>query len=216
MTALRSSAKSRTASEPAHDWLHVLRVEGAAVALARSERADEDIVRAAALLHEVVNLPKSEPASHRSGELCAEVALTLLRDAGVAEPVADTVAHCIRIHAFSAGIAADTIEARVLQDADRLDAIGAIGVARCFATCASMGRPFYHGDDPFAEHRDLDDRAFGLDHFYRKLLRLEAGMHTRAGRDEGARRTAFLHQYLEQLRKEIEPAPLAQGAAEPS
>ena len=76
----------------------------------------------------------------------------------------------------------ETIEGKVLQDADRLDAIGAIGIARCFATCAEMRVPFYNPDDPFCGVREPDDKRWGLDHFYRKLLRIPDGLHTATAR----------------------------------
>ena len=97
----------------------------------------------------------------------------------------------------------ETLEAKVLQDADRLDAIGAIGVARCFATCADMKRPFYDPDDPRCEHRAPDDKLWGVDHFYKKLLRLEAGMHTATARSLAAERTRFMREFLDRLADEI-------------
>ncbi len=205
-TGLRAAARSRTQAEPAHDWLHVQRVAALATHIAQVEGADGDVVRAAALLHEVFTLPKDHLESSRAGERCAGVALELLHDEGASEPFARRVADCIRVHPFSAGITPDTLEAKVLQDADRLDAIGAIGVARCFATCAAMGRPFYDDRDPFAQARELDDKSFGLDHFYRKLLRIPEGLHTSEARRIGRHRATFLRAFLDQLRDEL-PVP---------
>jgi len=91
----------------------------------------------------------------------------------------------------------------VLQDADRLDAIGAIGVARCFATCASMGGPLYAPEDPFCDGREPDDKAWGVDHFFRKLLRIPEHLSTPTGRAMAGERVAFLRAYLEQLRREV-------------
>lgn len=119
---------------PAHDYLHVCRVEALARRIAVAEGARVEVVVAAALLHELVNLPKSHPDSHCSGDLCAEEVLRVLHG----DPLADAVALCVRDHAFSKGCAPRTLEAAVLQDADRLDAIGAIGIARCFATTTEM------------------------------------------------------------------------------
>ncbi len=115
----------------------------------------------------------------------------------------DAVAYAIRVHPFSRGVVPSTLEAKILQDADRLDAIGAIGIARTFATCAEMGRPFYCAEDPFCRGRESDDKAWGLDHFYRKLLTIQATMNTEAGRRRAADRSAFLRTYLEQLEREL-------------
>ena len=90
-----------------------------------------------------------------------------------------------------------TLEARILQDADRLDALGAIGIARVFMTGGTLGRALYDPIDPFCKNREPDDKKWNLDHFYRKLLKLESGMHTktarRAGRqkDEGIEKISF-------------------------
>jgi uncharacterized protein len=91
----------------------------------------------------------------------------------------------------------------VLQDADRLDAIGAVGIARCFATCADMGGAFYAEDDPMCRNREPNDKAYAVDHFRRKLLVLEERMHTRAAKRIAKERSAFLRVFLEQLENEI-------------
>jgi uncharacterized protein len=205
LARLEVVARERAAgADPAHDFLHVRRVAASARAIARAEGADEAVAVAAALLHELFNYPKGHPESHRSGEVCAEHAAVVLRDEGCDATFVERVAHAIRVHPFSLGIPGDTLEARVLQDADRLDAIGAVGIARCFATCATMGRPFYAEEDPFAVGgRPLDDRAWGLDHFSRKLLRIPEHLSTPTGRAMASERVAFLRAYLEQLRREI-------------
>ncbi|MBI2391449.1 MAG: HD domain-containing protein [Deltaproteobacteria bacterium] len=197
------AAQACAGRPPAHDFLHVERVAALARTIGQAEGARVDVVVAAALLHELINLPKDHPESHRSGDLCAEEAMKVLAGAGVAADTAERVAACIRDHAFSKGAAPPTFEAAVLQDADRLDAIGAIGVARCFATCSEMKRPFYAPDDPFCEARAPDDKLWGLDHFFRKLLRIEEGLHTETARAIGRERTAFLRTYLARLEAEL-------------
>lgn len=189
--------------DPAHDWQHVCRVAANAARIAPTVGADGDIVLAAALCHELVSLPKDHPEAARSGALCAEAARRLLTDLDWSESESAAVAACIAVHGFAAGLAAPTPEARVLQDADRLDAIGAIGIARLFATCAALQRPFYDPADPFATEREPDDRRWGLDHVYRKLLRLPGQMHTAIARQMAESRLAFLQAYLAQLRQEI-------------
>jgi uncharacterized protein len=92
---------------------------------------------------------------------------------------------------------------KILQDADRLDAIGAIGIARVFATGGSLKRPFYNIDDPFCKTRKPDDKIWTVDHFYRKLLKLESLMNTKSGKMEAKKRTKILEDFLKQLKLEI-------------
>ena len=182
-TSARSRGIARRRSGPAHDFLHVSRVAATARRIGAIEGANLDIVVPAAWLHELFNYPKGHAESHRSGDVCAEHAAPILRQAECPTNLIGPICECISNHAFSKGIVPGTIEGRVLQDADRLDAIGAIGIAACFTTCAEMATPFYAPIDPFCESREPDDKRWGLDHFYRKLLRIAGGLHTTAARE---------------------------------
>ncbi len=192
-------------AEPAHDALHVARVMASARQIAAAEGADVEVCVTAALLHELFNYPKNHPESSRSGDVCAEHAATLLAEHGFDDAFINRVAYCIRVHSFSRGIFPETLEAKVLQDADRLDAIGAIGIARCFATSADMKRPFYAPDDPFCRTRAPDDKQWGIDHFYRKLLRIGDGLHTATARAIAGERITFMRAFLDQLEREVAP-----------
>jgi uncharacterized protein len=201
---LRDAAERACANRPpAHDFLHVERVTAMARHLALAEGARVEVVVPAALLHELVNLPKGHPESHTSGDRCADTALSVLTDAGWDRALAEEIALCIRDHAFSTGAAPRTREVAVVQDADRLDAIGAIGIARCFATSTEMMRPFYAPTDPFCRERAPDDKQWGIDHFFRKLLRIEDGLHTETARAIARPRTEFLRAFLAQLESEL-------------
>lgn len=190
-------------ADPAHDILHVRRVAALARTICRAEGIDPTIAVGAALLHELVNLPKDHPESSRSGDLCADAAAELLRREGVAEADNAAICACIRDHAFSKGVTPSSLPARVLQDADRLDAIGAVGVARLFATCTAMRTPFYSEDDPLCRTRTPDDRRFGVDHFFRKLLKISSGLHTETARRLAAPRERLMHEYLAQFEREL-------------
>lgn len=196
-------AKREAASDPAHDFLHVQRVYENARLILKTQQADEEVVLTAVLLHELFNYPKGHPESHRSGDVCAEKAAVVLREQGFPEEKIPHVLDCIRNHSFSKGAVPDTMEGKIVQDADRLDAIGAIGIARCFATCSAMGRPFYHPADPLAKNRPPNDKEYGIDHFFIKLLRIADGMHTSAAREIVQQRTRFMEQFLRQLELEI-------------
>lgn len=191
--------------DPGHGVVHLKRVVATALRLAQEEGARLEIVLPAAWLHDCVNVPKDSPDRPRASRIAAGHAVQFLQGAGYAPEFLDGIAHAIEAHSYSAGIAPRTVEARVVQDADRLDALGAIGLARCIAVGAALGRPLYQPDDPFCERRAADDRGASLDHLYTKLLRLAATMQTEAGRREALRRTDFLESFLSQLRSEIAP-----------
>ena len=201
----QSLIETRTHPDAAHDLQHLHRVLATARRLCASEGADWLIVFPAAWLHDCVTVPKDSPHRAQASQLAAQEALRWLAELGWPHGGEASIAHAIETHSFSARLPPQTLEARVLQDADRLDALGAIGLARVLQVSASLGRPLYHPDDPFWNHRPADDRAFAIDHFPLKLLTLEHTMLTAAGRSEAHRRSAFLQQFLDQLRSEISP-----------
>lgn len=191
-------------ADPAHGLVHVRRVVAMAMRLAAAEGARAEIVLPAAWLHDCVQLAKDSPDRSRASRLAAECAIGFLSAAAYPPGCLPDIRHAIEAHSYSAGIAPRTLEARVVQDADRLDALGAIGIARCIAVGAVLGRPLYHASDPFCAVRDPDDGGASLDHFHAKLLKLAGTMQTDSGRREAERRTGFMRDYLEQLRSEID------------
>jgi uncharacterized protein len=202
---LREYVESRPGADPAHGLVHLERVAATALALAAAEGARAEIVLPAAWLHDCVHVPKDSPQRGAASRLAAEEAVRFLTAAGYETALMPDIRHAIEAHSFSAGIAPATLEARVVQDADRLDALGAIGIARCIGVGATLGRPLYSPDDPFCEARAPDEQGASVDHFYAKLLTLAGTMQTAAGRREAARRTAFLEAFLAELRTEIAP-----------
>lgn len=194
----------RLASDPAHDLTHVRRVVKNTLYLTEIESANLDITLPAAWLHDCVSVAKNSDLRSHASRLAADEAIRFLREIGYAEACLDPIHHAIEAHSFSAGVRPMTLEARVVQDADRLEALGAVGIARCLLTGGAMGTPLYDPEDPFCERREPDDRRFTLDHFYCKLLRLPETMQTRAGRDEALRRVDFMRRYLAALAMEIQ------------
>jgi uncharacterized protein len=191
-----------TGGDAAHDLEHIRRVVANARALAAAEGARLEVVVPAAWLHDCVTVPKDSPQRASASRLAAAQAMVWLGEWGWAAALLPDIAHAIEAHSFSAGITSHTLEAKVVQDADRLDALGAVGLARCLLLGGAMGRPLYAVDDPFCAHRAPDDRAACVDHFYTKLLRLEETMQTAGGRREARHRTAFLRQFLAELQRE--------------
>ena len=187
----------------AHDLAHCLRVARMAEKLAREEGADAEACVAAALLHDLVYLPKNHPDSPRTARLGAERALVWCREMPELAGRAELIAGAVATHSFSGGERAASLEGAVLQDADRLEAIGAIGLARVFATGGSMGIQLWHPEDPWGRSRPLDDKRWSLDHFTTKLLKLKDGMNTAAGRREAAGRDQVLRDFLAALLREI-------------
>jgi uncharacterized protein len=190
-------------ADAAHDAEHIRRVVAAARRLAAAEGADLAVVLPAAWLHDCVHVPKDSPLRAQASTLAAEAATRYLAEAGYPAPYLPAIGHAIAAHSFTAGIAPRSPEAMVVQDADRLDALGAVGLARCLALGGAMGRPLYDPSEPFPNERPADDARSSIDHFFTKLLRLAATMTTAAGRAEAERRTAFMRAFLNQLADEI-------------
>jgi uncharacterized protein len=191
------------ADDAAHDKAHIQRVVKSAIQLAEIEQADLNVVIPAAWLHDCVVVPKDSPQRSQASRLAAETAVSYLHSINYPKQYQTDIAHAIEAHSFSAGIPTRTIEAKVVQDADRLDAIGAIGIARCFMVGNAMGTAIYNEKDPFCSERQPNDRRFSVDHFYTKLFTLADTMKTDAGRAEAERRTQFMHDFLAQLGTEI-------------
>jgi uncharacterized protein len=191
------------ASDPAHDISHVRRVVQNTLRLTELESGNIEVTVPAAWLHDCVSVAKDSPLRKKASRLAADEAVRFLESVDYPCELLAPVHHVIEAHSFSANIATETLEARIVQDADRLEAVGAIGIARCFLTGGSMGTPLYDPADPFARDRDPDDRRYTLDHFYCKLLGLADTMKTQAGKAEAIKRTDYMREFLHQLGFEI-------------
>ncbi len=190
-------------TDSAHDPSHIHRVVTNARRLATAEAADWLVVMPAAWLHDCVIVPKSSPDRKQASVIAARQAVAWLEEHEWPHGRLDKIAHAIEAHSFSAGIAPRTLEAKVVQDADRLDALGAVGLARTLMLGGELRREFYAAADPFCESRPPDDSVYTLDHVYAKLLTLEGTMQTSSGKAEARQRTVFLKSVLDQLRDEI-------------
>ncbi len=164
-----------------------------------------EVLLLAALLHDAGSGSKlATEAKAESISRSLKIAENFLIKKGIAEDVRKKVLYAVEVHSFSKGIVPVTLEARILQDADRLDAMGAIGIARVFLTGGSLNRELYNPKDPFCRDREPDDKRWNLDHFYRKLLKLESGMHTETASALAKERSMVMRRYLSDLQKEIE------------
>ncbi|HEX2146127.1 MAG TPA: HD domain-containing protein [Pseudorhizobium sp.] len=186
-----------------HDVAHILRVFRNAMRIHANEGGDGEVLAAAVLLHDCVAVEKNSPLRAQASRLAAEKASAILAALFWKEPDVSAVAHAILTHSFSANIAPETLEAKILQDADRLDAIGMVGAARCFYIAGRMGSGLYDPADPLAKARPLDDKAFAIDHFEAKLFRLSEGFQTTTGRALADERHARLKHVLDLFLDEI-------------
>jgi uncharacterized protein len=166
-----------------HDLSHLMRVWNNTKLIHAEEGGDLEILAAAVLLHDCVSVAKDSPLRSQASRMAAEQARVRLGALGWVPARIDIVANAIESHSFSAGIPPTTLEGCILQDADRLDAIGFTGIARCFYTAGRLGSRMYDFADPEGVKRSLDDSRNALDHFPKKLLTLVGSFKTRKGQE---------------------------------
>ena len=192
-------------NDPAHDFDHVMRVYNNAQKIVKKEKVNPKLVLSAVLLHDIVSYPKSSKRSKFSSIDSAKKSKIILKKYGFSKEEIIIISSAIAEHSFAQNKVPQTLEGQILQDADRLDALGAIGIARVFATSGSLNRPFYNTDDPFCTNRNPDDNLWAVGHFFNKLLKLESMMNTKSGKIEAKKRTKVLKEFLKQLKNEVQP-----------
>ncbi|PML56500.1 HD domain-containing protein [Vibrio sp. 10N.261.52.A1] len=196
-------AQQEMTQDAAHDISHIKRVVKTAKALCDQEQAKLEVVLPAAYLHDCFTFPKNHPDRAQSSKMAADKAIAFLKSIDYPTSYLDEIHHAIVTHSYSANITPETLEAQIVQDADRLDSLGAIGIARCLYVGQSFNAELYNHEDPFAEHRDLDDKHYSVDHFYVKLFKLAETMITESAKLEANKRTDYMRGFLEQLGTEV-------------
>ena len=182
-----------------------MRVLSNAERIAKEEGGDFDIIVPAALFHDLIVYPKNHPDKHKSQEESAESAGTILNSLGnFPKAKIEKVKTCIIECSFSKGIIPQLLESKILQDADKLEATGAISIMRTYSSTGQMKRPFYNSEDPFCENREPNASHFALDLFYERLLKVTDRMHTKTARKIAKRRTDFLKEFLNEFKLELE------------
>jgi uncharacterized protein len=185
-----------------HDWPHIDRVRLVALRLAREEGADLEAVELAALLHDVADWKFHGGDDTAGPRVAREWLLANGAEAGLIDRVCQIIAG---VTYKGAGVETpmDSLEGRVVQDADRLDALGAIGVGRCFAYGGAKGREMYNPAVPPVLHGSFEQYKKNsgptINHFYEKLLLLKDRLQTAAGRRLAEERHAFLEAFLAQF-----------------
>ncbi|RMA78805.1 HD domain-containing protein [Umboniibacter marinipuniceus] len=199
-TTIISSIES---ADPAHDFAHIERVVSMAKNLATAECADLNIVVPAAWFHDSVAVAKNSPDRPIASKLAAEKAREALKRLNYSKTLIPAIEHAIIAHSFSANIPPRSLEAKIVQDADRMDALGAVGVARCMLVGGAIGRTLYEPSDPLCEHRSPEDLKYTVDHFFTKLLHIGKTMNTESAKREALRRTNYMRDFLIQLKRDI-------------
>jgi uncharacterized protein len=197
---LKKIAKNKLSNnDPAHDFEHVMRVYRNAEKICKTENGNKKLILSAVLLHDIVKIKNRKDSALKSAKLSEK----LLKENYFLDDEIRIISNAIKEHSFSKGKLPSTNEGKILQDADRLDAIGAIGLARVFSFSGSNSRPFYDPKDPFSKKRVVNDNKWALDHFFEKLLLLEGKMNTKTGKILAKKRTKILKIFLKEIKNEI-------------
>jgi len=184
-----------------HDILHIDRVYKNAMRLCESyPEADKLVVTVASIMHDCVPIHKNHVLRKRASELSAHECLSQLdqKDIKITDIQREKIFDAVLCHSHSANIDTKFLESKIVQDADRLDAIGAIGLARCFTVSNSMGQSIYLADQPFTP---IDGTAIG--HILKKIITLPNLMHTPEAKKIAKDRMEIIKLYLEALEQEI-------------
>ncbi|OFZ26719.1 MAG: hydrolase [Bdellovibrionales bacterium RIFOXYB1_FULL_37_110] len=185
-----------------HDVSHFKRVWKTAQKL-MTEETDELVILASCYFHDIVCYPKNHPKRSCSSREAALKAEKILLAMNFPTDKIENIKHCIEAHSFSANIPPQTMEAKIVQDADRMEALGAIGLARVFYVAGQLGQKLFDDIDPFAHKRNFDDKKYALDHFNIKLLKLPETMQTEKGKDEANKRKDLLLRFMDDLQLEL-------------
>ncbi len=199
-------AQHYTQADAAHDVAHFRRVWRTAQHLMEDQKVDGLVVLTACYFHDIVSLAKNDPQRAMASRMAAEKTASILKEDFLDFPEENftAVRHAIEAHSYSAGIVPHTLEAKIVQDADRLEALGAIGLARVFAVAGSLGVALFDSNNPFADGRELNDKRYALDHFQTKLLTLPATMQTEKGRALAQYNAEYLVQFMAKISAELQ------------
>jgi uncharacterized protein len=200
-------------ADSAHDFDHILRVLDMAEKIARAEGADVEIVRTAALLHDIARADEDHGGVHIDhADVSAERARAILLDRGANEEFAERVAEAIRAHRFRGSMRPETLEAQVLFDADKLDSIGAIGIARAYAVAGSLNQRLYTetareavetAGETHATRDQHNSNHSPVAEYRVKLSKLHERFHTPTARALAEARHQFMAEFFDRLAREV-------------
>lgn len=189
--------------DPSHDTQHLLRVAMWTARLNPDGKFHNSVT--AALMHDIFNVRKDDPRNATASIVSASWARNLLSyyPQQYSPTDIEDICQAIADHSFSKGATPSSALGKALQDADRLDALGVVGVYRLAACGIQLGGTLYHPSDPWGLNRKLDDKTYSLDHFQTKLFRIASMMNTEKGKQEAYIRTARMTRMLITLGEEI-------------
>lgn len=190
-------------NDPAHDWEHINRVIKTVQELSFHYKVYEEYIFAATYCHDIENLPKNDEKRKYASFFSAQKAYEPLFKSNFKSHEIKIIQEIIKEHSFSKGVKPSTLEAAILQDADRLDALGAIGILRCTSISALIKGRYYHPMDPFGKERDLDEFHFVIDHFFQTLFKLPNLMNTPQAKKMAEQRIKFMQNFIDQISGEI-------------
>jgi uncharacterized protein len=201
---LKITKKEISDKDVSHDFHHTRRVLKNAETISQQEGGDLDIITPSALFHDIIVYPKHSTKSHKSHEDSAnKTEKVLLELDNYPKEKIDKVKTCIKECSFSKNLEPSFLESAILQDADGLEATGAVSIMRTFASTGQMKRPFYNPQDPFCENREPNPEKFALDLFYNRLLKVSERMNTETAKEMAKRRTKFLENFLDEVKLEL-------------
>jgi len=187
-----------------HGIDHIERVLKNALKIAETEKCDVEVVRAAAVLHDIArHLDEKNLKGPCHAEKGAEMAREILEEYDYTKEQKDNIIHSIRVHRYSSKLKPETIEAGIIQDADRLDALGAIIVARVFCKCGEMNGVMHDPSITPSEYKGAANTKTAINHFYEKILKIKPEtFNTSKGQELARERYEFTKKFLNQFLKE--------------
>lgn len=190
--------------DPSHDINHTLRVLVLAEKISKKEKADMDIIIPAAIFHDVINYPKNHIKRLDSSEESAKLSKKVLKNINsFPKEKIDRVYESIRLCSFTKNIKPNFLEAKILQDADGLESMGAISIMRTFSSAGILNKSFYNNADPFCKKRIPNDDKYAVDLFFTRLLIVKNRLHTKTAKKMALKRFVFLKEFLKELDFEL-------------
>lgn len=188
---------------PAHDWFHVKRVHELALRIAEEENADKEVVEAAVFLHDIGRAKEDHGKINNHAEWGAEKAEKILDNLDYSQEFIEEVKHCINSHRYSTDPDPDTLEAKVLSDADNLDALGATGISRTFTYGGERGSVIADPELPVEDDKSSSG-ATSVNHLEKKILNLKDRMYTDTGKDIAEERHDYVASFVERFKEEMQ------------
>ena len=200
--------KTMPTNDPSHDTEHVRRVLAAAKLIQKSEGGDLEILIPAVLGHDIITYPKNDPKSKLATEESANYMMEILSNYKITgyrypQKKISAVTACINECSWSKGLPASSWESKILQDADRLEAVGTIAIMRTFTSGGQMNRALYDTLDPFCKKGIPEGVGASLDLFYQRLLKVVPTLHSETAKRIGKRRELALYQFLLETEHEL-------------